>query len=139
MKILEVLTGRRKIGNIGEKIAIRALKKEGYRILEKNYVAFDSEIDIICENRTTIAFVEVKTRTPGQENPREMRPASAVKPDKQRKIISAAKYYLGTHSCEKRVRLDVVEVYLNADRTKNRVLHIENAFNRNTAYEKRNK
>ena len=139
MKILEVLTRRRKIGNIGEKFAARALKKEGYKILERNYVAFDSEIDIICENKTAITFVEVKTRTVGQENPREMRPASAVTPEKQRKIISAAKYYLGTHDSKKRVSLDIVEVYLNADGKPERVVHIENAFNRNTANERRTK
>ena len=139
MKILEVLTRRRKIGNIGEKFAARLLKKEGYKILERNYVAFDSEIDIICENKTELSFVEVKTRTQGNGNPRERRPASAVTPDKQRKIISAAKYYLGTHRCEKRVSLDIVEVYLNADGKPERAVHIENAFNRNTANEKRRK
>ena len=137
MKILEVLTRRRKIGNIGEKLAARALKKEGYKILERNYVAFDSEIDIICENKTTIAFVEVKTRTIGYDNPREPRPASAVTPDKQRKIIGAANYYLGAREHGKHASLDIVEVYLNADGKPDRIVHIENAFNRNTANERR--
>ena len=86
-----------------------------------------------------MVFVEVKTRTLGAENPREMRPASAVTPEKQRKIISAAKYYLGTHKSGKQVRLDIVEVYLDAVGKKNRIVHIENAFNRNTANEIRRK
>lgn len=137
MKILEVLTSRRKTGNLGEDLAAKFLRKKKYKILSRNYVGAQTEIDIIAENKTTIAFVEVKTRTAGHENPREPRPASAVTPEKQRKIISAAKYYIGGHPSEKRVSLDIVEVYLNSDRTPNKILHIENAFNINTAYNKR--
>lgn len=136
MKILDVLTKQRKIGNKGEKIAVKSLKKEGYKILERNYVAFSSEIDIIAENKTTLAFIEVKTRTVGKENPREARPASAVTPDKQRKIINAAKCYIATHRAEKRISLDVIEVYLTSDGRKDSVIHIENTFNRNSAYER---
>lgn len=136
MKILDVLTKQRKIGNKGEKIAVKALKKKGYKILERNYVAFSSEIDIIAENKTTLAFIEVKTRTEVKENSREARPASAVTPDKQRKIINAAKCYIANHSTEKRISLDVIEVYLASDGRKSNVIHIENAFNRNSANER---
>jgi uncharacterized protein (TIGR00252 family) len=137
MKILEVLTGKRKTGNKGEKIAAKELKKSGYKIIARNYVANNSEIDIIAENKITVIFVEVKTRTLGYDNRREPRPASSVTPEKQRKIISAAKYYLGGRNSDKRIRLDVIEVYLNKDGTKNKVVHIENAFNANTAYERK--
>ena len=136
MKILDVLTKQRKIGNKGEKIAVKSLKKEGYKILERNYVAFSSEIDIIAENKTTLAFIEVKTRTVEKENPREARPASAVTPDKQRKIINTAKCYIATHRTEKRISLDIIEVYLKPDGRKSRVVHMENAFNRNSANER---
>ena len=137
MKILEILTKKRKIGNIGEDIAARELKKDGYKIIKRNYVAVGVEIDIIAENKDTIAFVEVKTRSIGYENPREPRPASAVTREKQRKIIAAAKYYIGGINNTKHVSLDIVEVYLNNDGTKNKVLHIKNAFNINTAYERK--
>jgi putative endonuclease len=134
MKILEVLTRQRRIGNRGEKIAAKPLKKSGYRILCKNYVAFDNEIDIIAEDKTTVAFIEVKTRTVGRESANEPRPASAVTPEKQRKIIHAAKCFLAGYKKERRASLDVIEVYLNADGTPNKTLHIKNAFNINTAY-----
>lgn len=137
MKILEVLTKKRKTGNIGERFAEKLLKKSGYKILKRNYVAFNSEIDIIAENKDTIAFVEVKARTVSAINPREPRPASAVTQEKQRKIISAAKYYLGAKPCEKHVSLDIIEVYLNNDESLADIIHIENAFNRNTAYERK--
>lgn len=134
MKILELLTPKRKIGNVGEAHAAAYLKKHGYKIIKRNYVAFENEIDIIAESKDTIAFVEVKTRTVGRENPKEPRPASAVTPDKQRKIISAAKYYLGTRNAEKQVRLDVIEVYLTSDGKLYNIIHMQNAFTRKTAY-----
>ena len=138
MNILKVNTKTRKIGNIGEKIAKKHLKKEGYKIVKKNYVAAGYEIDIIAENKDTIAFVEVKTRTIGHQNPKEPRPSSCVTPEKQRKIISCAKYYLAfTGNNTKRVSLDVIEVYLNEDGSENKTIHMENAFNLNTAYNRR--
>ena len=57
MNILKVLTERRKIGNIGERAAARYLKRKGYKILKRNYVPLDHEIDIIAENREYTAFI----------------------------------------------------------------------------------
>lgn len=137
MKILELLTPKRRLGNKGERIAAGALKKKGYKILKRNYVAAGYEIDIIAENRTTLAFVEVKTRTGEGGNPWEPRPAASITPDKQRKIISAAKYFLATCDNGKRVSLDVVEVYLDKKSKKHKVVHLENTFNLNTAYKRK--
>lgn len=137
MKILEVRTEKRKIGDIGEKIAEKHLKNDGYKIIKHNYVAAGHEIDIIAENKDTIAFIEVKTRTVGYTSPKEPRPSSAVTPEKQRKIISSAKYYLAFIRNTKRVSLDIMEVYLNDDGTENKTIHIKNAFNLNTAYRRR--
>lgn len=134
MNILKLLTPKRKTGNRGEAIAARTLRKKGYNILRRNYVAFDSEIDIIAENKEYLCFVEVKTRSINHTYSIEPRPASAVTPEKQRKIISAAKYYIGGRENTKKVRLDVIEVYLNEDGSVSKVDHIENAFNLNTAY-----
>ena len=137
MKILKVLTSRRKTGNVGEDLAVKYLRKKRYKIIVRNYVGANSEIDVIAENKTTLSFVEVKTRTLGYENPKESRPAAAVTPEKQRKIISAAKYYLGANPTDKRVSLDIIEVYLSSDKSQNKIIHMENAFNINTAYNHR--
>ena len=134
MNILKVLTPRRKVGNRGEDFAVKHLRKNGYKVLCRNYVGADSEIDVIAENKTTVAFIEVKTRTEGHESKKETRPAAAVTPEKQRKIISSAKYYIASNPKDKRVSLDIIEVYLNENGTLRRILHIENAFNINTAY-----
>ena len=137
MKILEVLTKKRKTGNLGEELASKYLKKEGYKIRERNYVALGHEIDIIAETKDTVAFVEVKTRTVGYESKYEARPASSVTPEKQRKIITTAKYYLAGFRPHKYVNLDIVEVYLNQDGTSNKIIHIKNAFNWNTAHDRK--
>ena len=136
MRILEVKTERRKIGDRGEKLAAKFLKKKGYKILKKNYADSGYEIDIIAEDEEHTVFVEVKTRTVGRESAKEPRPASSVTPEKQRKIISAAKYYLAFRKSDKKVRFDIVEVYMSGGNEKKaeRILHLENAFNRNTAH-----
>ena len=50
------------IGDRGEALAARELKKHGYRILAKNFRSAHGEIDIIAEDRDVLVFVEVKTR-----------------------------------------------------------------------------
>ena len=133
MNILKVLTERRKTGNVGEDAAAKFLRKHGYRILERNFAELGAEIDIIAKNREYYVFVEVKTRTLGHESPKEPRPASSVTSEKQRKIITVAKWYLGTVPKGRRIRFDVIEVYLNEEKEVQRIMHLENAFNYNTS------
>jgi len=134
MKILEILTEKRKIGNAGERAAVRHLKRHGYRIIAKNYVAAGAEIDIIARSCDTVVFVEVKTRTVGKTSPNEPRPASSVTSKKQRKIISAAKYFMGTHKKGYRMRFDVIEVLLDGKKKVQKISHLVSAFNYNTAH-----
>ena len=132
MNILKVLTDKKELGNLGEDAACRYLKKNGYKITKRNYVANGHEIDIIAENKDYICFVEVKTRTLSEENSIEARPASAVTPEKQRSIISAARFYLGGFFDPRMARFDVAEVYTKNGRVED-IYYIENAFNYNTA------
>ena len=138
MKILEILTPKRKLGNFGEDAAAKFLKRNGYKILERNYVAEYGEIDIIAKNRECLTFVEVKTRTENKKSQREPRPASAVTPEKQQKIINAAWEYVqhcGKH--KKLMRFDVIEVYTADEDGNNKVCeikHLTNAFNFNSAF-----
>jgi putative endonuclease len=137
MNILKVLTPKRRIGNIGEAAAAKFLKKQGYRILEKNYEARGAEIDIIAMRDNIIAFVEVKTRTIGHESPKEPRPASAVTPEKQRKILRAASFYSSKKAEQARLRFDIIEVFLEENKTKpKQIKHLVGTFNLNTAYTK---
>ena len=139
MKILDILTPKKRIGNFGEREAVKLLSKSGYRILEKNYTALGAEIDVIARKENVTAFIEVKTRSVKHLGYKEARPASSVTPEKQRKIIKAAKYYISHHQSDTRLRLDVIEVYLeDSGRLKvKEIKHIENAFDLNSAYDKK--
>jgi putative endonuclease len=112
----------RVLGNKGEDLAARYLRKRGYRILKRNYKAPTGEIDIIAEDSGTVVFVEVKTRTDDQFG----RPEEAVNYRKQRKIQSTALYYLSREKGEKRARFDIVSVYMKEKRKE--VEHIKDAF-----------
>lgn len=136
MNILKILTEKRRIGNFGERAAARLLRRRGYRILERNYVFGDAEIDIIASDSEHTVFVEVKTRKYGTESPTEPRPASAVTPEKQRAIIKAARGYAAYYPSSRRMRFDVVEVLYDGDGRRRKVRdiqHLEGAFNMDTA------
>lgn len=137
MDILKIKTPKRKLGSFGEKIARRYLRRHGYRIKAKNFVADDHEIDLIAEDKSTLVFVEVKTRTVGHESPNEPRPASSVDAKKQRGIIMAARAYTAYNPVPKKKRFDIIEVYVNEKNGKYiaaEVKHLTNTFNINTAY-----
>lgn len=131
MEILKIKTKNRRIGDIGEDAAAKLLKRKKFKIVERNYVAVNHEVDIIAENREMQIFVEVKCRVVKDES--DVRPAEAVDKDKMRAIIKAASYYTAFNPSEKKKRFDVVEVYLKESRGKLSVLktnHIEGAFTR---------
>ena len=137
MKILELLTPKRKIGNLGEASAAKYLRRHGYKILERNFVSGNHEIDLIAKKGAIIAYVEVKARTVRNGGGYEARPAAAVTPQKQRAIISAASYYHKLHGEGLRARFDVIEVYLEDTPLKKRVakiMHLEGTFNKDTAH-----
>jgi putative endonuclease len=73
-----------RLGKRGENLACQFLRKNGYKILYRNFRGrTGGEIDIVCRDRDTLVFVEVKTRT-GEDFGR---PFEAID-RKQRKRIS---------------------------------------------------
>ena len=125
MKILNILTPKRLTGNLGERAAARLLRRKGYRILERGYVALGSEIDIIARKKGVTAFVEVKTRNIKSIGLKEPRPASSVDGEKQRKIIKVAGYYKASHPSDTRYRFDVIEVYKDEVKGRFKVVEIK--------------
>lgn len=101
------------IGRYGEEEAKKFLKKNGYKIIESNKRESHKEIDIIATDKEYIAFVEVKTRSVGEDlySPYGT-PASAVTKKKQNNLIAAARLYLRNNPTDKQPRMDVIEVYL---------------------------
>ena len=114
---------RQKFGEKGEAIAVRQLKKAGYKIIDTNYRTQLGEIDIIAKEKDTIVFVEVKARRSVHFGS----PKQAVTLQKQKKISMVALYYLKTiGQSSAKARFDVVAVIENRDEP--RVEIIKNAF-----------
>lgn len=117
------LDARRQLGNRGEDLAAAALKKQGYKILERNYTTPLGEIDLIARHRGELVFIEVKTR----KSLRFGEPQDAVSAPKQARLRRLADYYLKQKRLgEVPVRFDVVAITMAAGDP--RVEIIQNAF-----------
>jgi putative endonuclease len=102
-------TQNREVGKKGEEVALRFLKKNGYRILQRNYVCKLGEVDIIAREKDTLAFVEVKTRTSTTFGP----PQLAVNASKQMQLSKAALNFIKEKRLEEmKARFDVVAILL---------------------------
>jgi len=127
---------KRKLGDIGEKIALEYLKKQGYQILDRNYRKKWGEIDIIAQgqsfkdspSRTVLVFVEVKTKrcTPG-DSPR---PEENIHWQKQKRLIRTAQSYLleRNYPPETNWQIDVIVVELDLEKRRANLRHIKNAI-----------
>jgi putative endonuclease len=100
---------KKALGRKGEELALRFLKKKGYRVLERNYVCKMGEMDIIATEKDTLVFVEVKTRTSTTFGP----PQLAVNPTKQMQLSKVALNFLKQKNLEDvKARFDVVAILL---------------------------
>ena len=103
------LMQKKELGKKGEQLALRFLKKSGYRIIQTNYVCKLGEMDIIAQEKDTLAFIEVKTRTSTTFGP----PQLAVNPAKQRQLSKVALNFLKEKKLEDlNARFDVVAILL---------------------------
>ena len=94
-------------GQEGEELAVRHLKRMGYRIICQNYRSPLGEIDIVAHHRGVLVFVEVKSRRSETFGS----PKLAVTPAKQRKLSQVAWHYLQQHNLtEASARFDVVTI-----------------------------
>lgn len=111
----------------GEGLAVKLLKKEGYKIIGTRVRPNKrDEIDIIAQNDKFLIFVEVKTR----KNEVFGRPAAAVDNRKRHALCRAAKSFLRTARYPDRVyRFDIIEVIGDKGHEKDAVVrHLEDAF-----------
>ncbi len=128
----------KEIGNFGEDIAEKYLKKRFWRIISRNFKARGGEIDIIAYRFGVLAFVEVKTRT----NELYGKPSDAVDGEKLYRIRNAARqfqeiYHVGSKieltnlfgvEARKKIykkRIDVIEIYLSKNKQIEKINHIK--------------
>ena len=108
-----------RLGARGERIAARALRRSGYRVVARNYRPgrrrSDAELDIVAWEGQTLAVVEVKTRRGGFGDP-----AERVDREKRRRLRRSAARMWRRESSRRRIppgsrlRMDVVEVWFPA-------------------------
>ena len=114
---------RKELGNRGEEIAVRYLKKQRYTILERNYRSRYGEIDIICSRDQVIVFVEVKTRTSTSYGS----PEESITRSKQEHIRKVALIYLESYPHPfKEMRFDVIGILMEGSEP--RINHLVAAF-----------
>ena len=111
-----------KLGQDGEDTAAVYLKKNGYRILHRNWRSGKKELDIVAENKDFIVFVEVKTRSKDFASD----PRITIPKEKQRLLLYAAEAYIQRYNINKESRFDVVTIVTNGKTEE--IEHIEDAF-----------
>ena len=120
---------RIQLGQEGEALADSFLKKQGYRILKRNFKNKLGEIDIIAQDRDILCFIEVKTR----DSIRQGSPLESITRSKQRKLIRLALLYLKSHChLKQKARFDVVSVTKD-EAARPHICVIKNAFDLNDA------
>lgn len=115
---------KQELGRFGEIRACEYLVKKKYKIVERNFLCRQGEIDIIAISKLNeLVFIEVKTRRSLQYGS----PCEAVTPYKIRNIKQCSKYYIFLHNLyELNVRYDVIEIMVYESFYS--VNHIESAF-----------
>ena len=110
------------LGKFGEELAVDFLKKNGYEILETNWVFDKAEIDIIAQKENILAVVEVKTRSSVEFG----LPQEFVKTKKIQLLVKAVNEYVMQNDLDVEVRFDIVAIHKeNSDFV---IEHIEDAF-----------
>ncbi len=116
----------RLLGRWGERLVAEDLRAKGWRIVAANYRCRLGEVDLIAENRSFIAFVEVKLR----KSNRFGQPMEAVTTSKQQKLRATAQLYLMEHPSRLQPRFDVAQVFApqGMQTPRPRIEYVENAF-----------
>ena len=115
----------RTLGERGEAVAAKYLKRLGYKIVARGERGRLGEIDLVAVDGRTVVFVEVKTRQSQDAG----HPADAVDADKQRRLTRLAMAFLKRHGLlEYPVRFDIVAVTWPADRRRPSIEHFRGAF-----------
>ena len=116
-----------KIGKTAEDKTAAYLRKNGFKVIKRNYSCRFGEIDIIAEKGEFIVFVEVKARKQNSI----VSPLEAVDSKKFQRIMLTAEDYISKTNCELQPRFDIAQVTVS-EKAEGEIyysLHyLENAF-----------
>lgn len=95
------------LGKLGEEMAVKFLRKDGYTILHTNWTFQKAEIDIIAQKENTLAIVEVKTRSSLEFG----LPQDFVKPKKIQLLVKAVDAFVNERDLNIEVRFDIIAIH----------------------------
>ena len=116
------MASHNELGKLGEELAVNYLQKNGYSILETNWIFQKAEIDIIAQKENILAIVEVKTRSSIEFG----LPQDFVKPKKIQLLVKAVNEYVVSNNLDATVRFDIIAI--NKESSDFKIEHIEDAF-----------
>jgi len=97
------------LGKTGEDIAADYLKKNSYKIIDRNWKNQYGEIDIIAEKKNNLVFVEVKSK-----NKNQILPETKVDFSKRKKLTKIVKFYLTKNNfLDRNFQIDIIVVEFN--------------------------
>lgn len=112
----------RERGDLGERIAVDWLRRNGFLIMERNWRYGRYEIDIIASRWDTIHFVEVKTRDARSLTS----PEDAITAGKMQALRKAVSAYAASRRITRELQLDLIAVEIMPDGSAD-IRYVENA------------
>jgi ribonuclease HII len=114
---------RLRLGRLGEELALKTVKRLGYKDIVRNYRCPLGEVDLVARDGDTLVFVEIKTR----RGKSIACAKEAVDGRKQRQLSKVALAFMKAHDCsDAKARFDVVAINVGGKRPEIEV--IRNAF-----------
>lgn len=116
----------RELGNLIEDKACYYLKQKGLKLLNRNFLCKQGEIDLIMQDKHDLVFIEVRYRHSDVYGDG----IESVTPYKQKKIINAAHIYLNKYKISQEVgcRFDVLAVSSTIQSHALKIEWIQDAF-----------
>lgn len=97
------------LGKKGEELAVDFLLKEGYEVLETNWIFQKAEIDILARKGNVLTVVEVKTRSSLDFG----LPQDFVTPKKIKLMVKAVDEYININDIDAEARFDIISIFNN--------------------------
>ncbi|MCC6747680.1 MAG: YraN family protein [Deltaproteobacteria bacterium] len=112
----------RRLGERAEALAAVHLETQGYRILDRNFLARRGEIDLVAEEGDVLCLVEVRSRESADFGD----PLETISREKRARLVRAARQLLAERGwLERAVRFDVVGIVYEPEL---RITVVKNAF-----------
>lgn len=85
--------GRKKLGDLGERLAVGKLAELGYEVIATNWRCEIGELDIVAWHEQCLTFIEVRTRRGGRAGT----PEDSITLTKRHRLLQLVEAYLQAH------------------------------------------